>query len=234
MQILIKINKELLKNAEPIYRASSYRFFKERVKILGVRTPVVRKIADKYFKEIYHRPKRDIFSLAEKLLKQKDNEHKTVGFAWLYKIKKQLKPRDFSFLENCLKKYVSNWGSCDDFCCHTLGYFLYTHPQFLSRTKIWAKSKNRWLRRAAAVSLIYSLRNGKNLKQAFKICDILLKDNDDLVQKGYGWSLKEASRKFQKQVFNYVAENKKMMPRTALRYAIEKMPENLKIKARER
>jgi len=52
-----------------------------------------------------------------------------------------------------------------------------------------------------------------------------------LVQKGYGWMLKEASRNNRKEVFDYVMKNKKIMPRTALRYAIEKMPKELKIEA---
>ena len=66
------------------------------------------------------------------------------------------------------------------------------------------------------------------------IADILLEDKDDLVQKGYGWLLKEASRTHQDQVFEYVMRNKAVMPRTALRYAIEKMPEELRRKAMER
>ena len=65
----------------------------------------------------------------------------------------------------------------------------------------------------------------------FEIADSLLQDTDDLVQKGYGWMLKEASKKHQKQVFDYILKNKYKMPRTALRYAIEKMPADLKKQA---
>jgi 3-methyladenine DNA glycosylase AlkD len=60
---------------------------------------------------------------------------------------------------------------------------------------------------------------------------MLLSDKDDMVQKGYGWLLKEASRKHQKEVLNYVLKNKKKMGRTALRYAIELMPKELKTEA---
>ena len=69
------------------------------------------------------------------------------------------------------------------------------------------------------------------MQDAFEICDQLLTDGDDMVQKGYGWLLKEESRLHQKEVFNYVVENKKLMPRTALRYAIELMPKELKVEA---
>lgn len=95
----------------------------------------------------------------------------------------------------------------------------------------WAKSSKWWMRRASAVSLIYGLRRGKFLKQAFRTADILLSDKEDLVQKGYGWMLKVAGDKHQPEVFDYVMKNKRKMPRTALRYAIEKFPEGLRQKA---
>lgn len=65
----------------------------------------------------------------------------------------------------------------------------------------------------------------------FEIADILLLDRDDMVQKGYGWMLKAASESHQTEVFNYVLSKKAVMPRTALRYAIEKMPKELKAEA---
>jgi 3-methyladenine DNA glycosylase AlkD len=105
------------------------------------------------------------------------------------------------------------------------------YPEYLSGLKKWAKSPNRWLRRASAVSLIIPARRGEFLKDIFEIADVLLLDQDDLVQKGYGWMLKEASRKNQKEVFDYIMKKKKTMPRTALRYAIEKMPKELKTEA---
>ena len=65
----------------------------------------------------------------------------------------------------------------------------------------------------------------------FEIADLLLLDGDDLVQKGYGWMLKAASQSHESEVFDYVIRNKHQMPRTALRYAIEKMPAEMKRKA---
>jgi 3-methyladenine DNA glycosylase AlkD len=84
------------------------------------------------------------------------------------------------------------------------------------------------MRRAAAVTLIIPARKGKFIADIFEITDLLLLDNDDLVQKGYGWMLKAASEAHQQEVFAYVVRNKAVMPRTALRYAIEKMPADLK------
>lgn len=61
-----------------------------------------------------------------------------------------------------------------------------------------------------------------------EIASILLRDPDDIVQKGYGWMLKEASRLHQPEVFQFVLDHKREMPRTALRYAIELMPEEIR------
>lgn len=90
------------------------------------------------------------------------------------------------------------------------------------------------MRRASAVSLIDPAKKGLFLKDIFEISDILFLDKDDLVQKGYGWMLKAASQVHEEMVFKYVMKNKKAMPRTALRYAIEKMPKALKEKAMEK
>ena len=90
------------------------------------------------------------------------------------------------------------------------------------------------MRRASAVSLIIPARKGLFLDTIFEIADNLLLDKDDLVQKGYGWMLKAASESHLPEVFDYVIKNKFIMPRTALRYAIEKMPINLKIIAMEK
>jgi len=108
------------------------------------------------------------------------------------------------------------------------------YPQFLPKLKEWATSENRWTRRAAAVTLIIPAQKGLFLNDIFEIAGTLLLDKDDLVQKGYGWMLKVASQAYQKEVFDFVMKYKATMPRTALRYAIEKMPQGMKAEAMKR
>ena len=133
-----------------------------------------------------------------------------------------------------MKKHVTNWAACDTFCGGAVGEFLLRFPEFLPRVKGWAKSGNRWLRRAAAVALIPALKHEKYVSQAYETADILLSDADDMVQKGYGWMLKELANKRPREVFRFVLARKDKMPRTALRYAIEKMPAALGKQAMER
>jgi len=151
-------------------------------------------------------------------------EEHAVAFSWAGKLGAKLEPADFVILERWLKKYVNNWAACDTFCGGAVGEFLVRFPEFLPRVRGWAKSKNRWLRRASAVALIPAAKQQKYLPEAYETADILLEDEDDMVQKGYGWLLKEIANKRPQEVFDFVMERKDRMPRTALRYAIEKMP----------
>ena len=112
-----------------------------------------------------------------------------------------------------------------------MGDLLAMYPALVDNLYRWAMSGNRWMRRAAAVSLIVPARHGRVLDDVFRIADILLLDADDLVRKGYGWMLKAASEAHQREVFDYVMRHKAVMPRTSLRYAIEKMPPDLKARA---
>ena len=101
-------------------------------------------------------------------------------------------------------------------------------PKQVDTLMAWAKSPNRWLKRAAAVTLIVPAKKGLFLAESLKISDLLLTDTDDLVQKGYGWLLKAQTEKHSTEILTYVIKNKSTMPRTALRYAIEKLPKEQK------
>jgi len=264
------IRREFAAAADPEYRESVQRFFKEPVDVYGVRTPDARRIQKEYFNRVKHLPKREIFEICEILhgglgqgrarkrgqparagtatvfldgkpwqshargravqtpfsrsgTAPKYEEH-AIAFSWAGRLAKKLEPSDFAILERWLKSYVSNWAACDTFCGGAVGEFLLRFPAFLPRVRGWAKSKNRWLRRASAVSLILAAKQEKYLNEAYATADILLLDEDDMVQKGYGWLLKEIANKQAQEVLDFVLERKDRMPRTALRYAIEKMP----------
>ncbi|MCK9393304.1 DNA alkylation repair protein [bacterium] len=234
MDIIKQIRRELLSNADEKIKESSKRFFKEKVKVYGIKTALGLKLGRDSYKEIKDLPKEEIFSLCEELFQSGYMEESFIACIWAnYKID-EFVIKDINTFERWIDAYVSNWATCDTLCNHTIGDYLEKFPANIKVLKKWAKSKNLWLRRAASVSLILPARKGDFLSDVFEIADILLLDKEDLVQKGYGWMLKEASRKHQKEVFDYVVKNKKVMPRTALRYAIEKMPKELRAVAMEK
>lgn len=224
-KIFREIQAELNTKADEEYRILVRDHFKMDVSnFLGVRIPLVRKIANKYFKELKGLRIEDILKFCNQLLETKIYEHKVIAFHWSFKCSNQYQNEHFKVFESWLKTYVDDWSDCDDLCTHTLGYFVYQYPEFLSKVKLWASSKNRWVKRASAVTLIYSVKRGRHLDSVFEVASELLLDKDDLVQKGYGWILKETSNSFPQEVLEFVMNNKNEMPRTALRYAIEKLP----------
>lgn len=133
--------------------------------------------------------------------------------------------------ERWVSEYINNWASCDTFCNHTVGTFLEMYPSYIEELKKWTGSQNRWVRRASTVSLIIPAKKGLFKEDIFEIAEKLLLDTDDLVQKGYGWMLKSLSVKYEEDVYSYVLSKRAVMPRTALRYAIEKMPKEMKQEA---
>jgi 3-methyladenine DNA glycosylase AlkD len=226
-----RIRQELRQNADETRKKSGERFFKEDVKLYGLTMPAVDRMAKAYYEEIRRRSTHDVFALCEELWRSGYLEEAFVACNWSHAIHREYQPEDIKVFERWVSEYVSNWATCDGLCNHSVGDLLAMYPTLVSDLHRWARSENRWMRRAAAVSLIVPARRGKFLDDVFRIADILLLDADDLVRKGYGWMLKAASEAHQREVFDYVLRNKAVMPRTALRYAIEKMPPALKAQA---
>jgi 3-methyladenine DNA glycosylase AlkD len=229
--ILAQIRADLKAATDEKTQQSFQRFFKEQVKYYGVKTGIVEKIAKKHWPQVEALDKQEIFALCEELFSSDFTEEAFIVSFWLPNYIKHLEPGDLVTFKLWIECYINNWAKCDGFCNHTIGDLIQKYPQTVLNLKSWAKSENRWLKRASAVSLIIPAKKGLFLSDAFEICDVLLVDKDDMVQKGYGWLLKEESRKHQKEVFDYVIKNCKVMPRTALRYSIELMPKELKAQA---
>ena len=200
----------------------------------GIKAAGVEAVAKKYFAELAGHSKEEILARCEQLWEADLLEESIIACLWSERLVKKYEPADFQLLARWLDTYVNNWASCDTLCNHTIGGFIEKYPQYTAQLQEWTRSPNRWVRRGAAVSLIIPARRGKFLPEIFAIASLLLQDRDDLVQKGYGWMLKAASQAHQREVFEFVLARKALMPRTALRYAIEKMPAELKAQAMAR
>jgi 3-methyladenine DNA glycosylase AlkD len=230
-EVIGRIRQELEAAADPEIQKSSRRFFKEEIRCYGMKTAAVVAIAKKYWKEIKTRDKQEIFTLCEELYRSGYMEESFIVSEWAHALSGRYEREDLAVFRRWIDTYITNWASCDGFCNHTMGDFIEQYPDTIEELRRWTQSGNRWMRRAAAVSLIVPAKHGKYPDEAIEIASLLLTDNDDMVQKGYGWLLKEVSRRHTDAVFAYVLKNRKVMPRTALRYAIELMPKELKAEA---
>jgi 3-methyladenine DNA glycosylase AlkD len=228
------VRKELMAKADKKTAEGSKRFFKEPVKMYGVKSKICGEITKRAKLMIKDMSKEEVFTNCEKLYQSGYGEEAWIAASLSHEKSKGFEEKDWKVLEKWVGNYIDDWAKCDTLCNHTIGSFIDKYPKYIDELKQWTQSPNRWVRRASAVSLIVPAREGRYLKEIFEIADSLLLDNDDMVQKGYGWMLKVACQNHEKEVFDYVMAHKKNMPRTALRYAIEKMPVELKKKTMEK
>jgi 3-methyladenine DNA glycosylase AlkD len=229
--VIMQIRQELKSSADPEIQSSARRFFKEEIRCYGMKTATVVTIARKYWKLVKSRPKADIYALCEELFRSGYLEESFVVSEWTRRLSGRYEREDLAIFRSWIDTYITNWASCDGFCNHTIGDFIVRFPDSIDELKRWTQSDNRWMRRAAAVSLIVPAKHGLFPEEAMEIAGLLLTDSDDMVRKGYGWLLKEASRNHTGEIYAFVMRNRRRMPRTALRYAIEKMPEDLRAEA---
>jgi 3-methyladenine DNA glycosylase AlkD len=233
-QILERLRADLRANADEKSIANYQRYFKETVKFYGLSMSAANKIANNYWQEIKTLSKSEIFGLCEDLYRSDYSEEAAVASEWAPKLTGQFAPADLAMFKRWIDAYLNDWAKVDGFCNHTVGNFVQKYPAGIGEIVRWTASSNRWLKRAAAVSLIIPAKKGLFLNEIFIISDRLLTDKDDMVQKGYGWMLKEAATLHRDEVYHYVLKHRSDMPRTALRYAIEKMPPDLKSGAMKR
>jgi 3-methyladenine DNA glycosylase AlkD len=232
--LIQKIRVDLKKHADPAVRQSAQRFFKEGISCYGVKTATVYRIAGIHWKLVKGLPKADVFRFCESLLQSGNQEEAFIVCDWVPRLAAAFERNDLRLFKKWISRYIDNWAKCDCFCNHSMGDFVDRFPDSVPEIKSWTRSPNRWMKRAAAVTFILPCRRGGFLTDAFEIADALLEDPDDLVQKGYGWLLKEASRLHQPEVLDFVMKRRDRMPRTALRYAVELMPPAMRKEAMQK
>lgn len=189
----------------------------------GLLTGLIRRAGAKVFRKLENKDINVVLEYCEALLEERNWELGVVAYDWAYRVRKQYTEETFYIFERWLKEYVTGWGDCDDFCTHAFGELLIQYPVLFEKVEQWTKCSEFWVRRGAAVVLILPIRKQKYDFNPFVISDSLMLDSCDLVQKGYGWMLKIYSTVEKDKVIEYLNLNKSKMPRTAFRYALEKL-----------
>jgi 3-methyladenine DNA glycosylase AlkD len=212
-------------------RNSTISFFKHDIKCYGVSNPDSQKIGRKYIRRLKKHTKENILDICEELFRSEYLEESLIACQITFAQKEHFTERDIDTFERWINNYINNWAECDTFCNKVIGEMMFRFPNTVERVKSWSLSENLWVRRASAVSFIYPGKRNTYVDDQFEIALILLEDTEDMVQKGYGWMLKVLSSARLNEVFQFVQTYKARMPRTALRYAIEKMPPELKMEA---
>jgi 3-methyladenine DNA glycosylase AlkD len=189
--------------------------YAEGDKFIGLTVPQVRAIAKKY-KEL---PLTDV----EKLLHSPIHEYRLTALIILTeKFKRAENKREIVDIYLRNTKYINNWDLVDLSSHEILGTFLLNKPRKILFTL--AKSKNIWERRIAVISTFAFLRQ-HDTSDSMALADMLLHDTHDLMHKAVGWMLREVGKRDEKTLVDYLSTRYTAMPRTMLRYAIEKFDE---------
>jgi 3-methyladenine DNA glycosylase AlkD len=152
-------------------------------------------------------------------------EVKSVGIEVVARYRRDFAPRLLPAWRGWLAdNHSANWATTDAMCGALIGPLLVRHPALAPRMRAWARHRNMWVRRAAAVSLIPMVRTGEGLEVAYDVARMLHVDPHDLIQKAVGWMLREAGKADATRLERYLREHGASIPRTTVRYAIERFP----------
>lgn len=188
---------------------------------LGIQVPIQRQLAKKYYSLIE-------LNEVQELLKSKYHEFRMTGLLILlekYKKSKKDKLSQRKIFEMYLRnsENINNWDLVDVTASHIVGDFSLKYKEDILRDL--AKSKNLWEKRIAIVST-HAFIKKRNFGETIAISGMLLDDEHDLIHKAVGWMLREVGKRNKNILDVFLLNNYKRMPRTMLRYAIEKFPEN--------
>ncbi len=218
------IKEDLQKIANPKQAKILQRFFKtgkgeygEGDKFLGIRVPVLRKMAKKYSGVAIDE--------VSQLLKSQFHEERLLALFMLIDIFRRGSEKDRKkiyalYLNNT--KFINNWDLVDCSADHIVGAYL----RGADKTPLYnlAKSNSLWKRRISIMSTFHFIKHNK-FTATLKIAQMLLHDEEDLIHKAVGWMLREIGKRDSDVEERFLKKHYKSMPRTMLRYAIEKFPE---------
>jgi 3-methyladenine DNA glycosylase AlkD len=223
-----ELRSEIKSKFEPIRAEHSKRFFKtgkgeygEGDVFYGLSVPEIRTLAKKYFDL-------NLDDLQE-LLKSKIHEERLC--ALIIMVLRTKKANEYIKKDLCdmyLRNYnnINNWDLVDLSAPNVVGKYLINKDRKVLFE--FAKSGNLWKKRIAIISTFWFIRNN-DFKDTLKISEILLNDKHDLIHKAVGWALREVGKKDLKIEEDFLKKHYKKMPRTMLRYAIERFEEKKRL-----
>jgi 3-methyladenine DNA glycosylase AlkD len=168
----------------------------------------------------------DAMAFADVLIADRYLEAKSVAVEVVARYRRDFTPRLLPAWKRWLSaNHSANWATTDAICGALIGPLLARYPTLVPQMRAWSKHRNMWVRRASMVGLIRRAHHGESLDLVYEIAGRLHADREDLIQKAVGWALREAGTKDMARLERYLRANGAAIPRTTLRYAIERFPE---------
>lgn len=229
---VLSLKQHLTDISTPEKAQSARRYFPHGINCIGANAFDIKLIIKQFHLDNSALSAEQMLAITEDLLLQAEySEEVMVAYGLINKfVKKHYDDRLLIRFEYWLENYANNWALVDDLCMKTLFNFLMARPHLIEQTQKWAYSEVSWCRRASNVAWVKFInrkigRTTYQLKKdlVFKNCGLLIEDPDEFVQKSIGWLLKVTAVHHQQAVLDYIKMNYHIMPRSTIRYALEKV-----------
>ena len=223
-EIASQIRRVLKAGRSAEHAAGVQWFFKEEVKSLGWYTADLRRTVRRLRREIRKEYGLDfLVKVADRLFAGAVLDERNAAVFLLEKLDPEFGDKEFSLFESWLGRVIS-WADHDGLVHYLIGPMVAAEPARVKAAFRWAKSTDRWHRRAACVALIRGARAKMLFPEITKLSDSLLADDDDMVQKGLGWLLRETAKFDAERTVPYLMKIRTRSPRLVLRTACETLP----------
>jgi len=222
--VAAQIRKALKDGGSAQHAAGVQWFFKEEIKSHGWYTADLRRAAINFRRELRKEHGLDfIVEVADQLFSGPVLEDRNVAVFLLEELDAEFGDREFRLFESWLDR-VSSWADHDALVHSLIAPMVVAKPARAKAVFRWAKSPNRWRRRAACVALIRGTRIKMFFPEVTKLSNLLFPDRDDMVQKGLGWLLRETAKFDARRTVPYLMKIRAHAPRLVLRTACETLP----------
>lgn len=215
------VRRVLLDGASAPHSEEVQRFFKEEIASRGWYTAELRKVAYRFHRVLVNEHGIDyLVSVADQLFRGHVLEEKNMAVMLLEKSVHDFGPKQFRLFHQWLDR-VSSWADHDALLHYLIGPMIVDEPSRVRFVFVWARSRNRWRRRASAVALIRGARRRMFRSEIARLSEMLLDDADDMVQKGLGWLLREYAKADAVNAVKLLMKLRARAPRLVLRTACE-------------
>ena len=228
--IAAHIRRVLVDGASAPHSEDVQRFFKEEVASRGWYTAELRKVAYRFHRVLLAEHRLDyLVSIADQLFNGRVLEEKVMAVMLLERSVHECGAKQFRLFDQWLDR-ISSWAEHDGLLHYLIGPMMVDDPARVRMVFTWARSRNRWRRRASAVALIRGARRRMFRNEIARLSEMLLNDDDDMVQKGLGWLLREYAKFDAGNAVRLLMKLHTRTPRLVLRTACETLDAKTKAK----